>query len=196
MPNYKLHIKVFISFSFFGGTLKFSRDKHDFIFSMGKPTSKPMLSCSFPSSCFFFFSKSLSYLKDEASKQNPLFWSWFHSSSNLFSLYRNLRSAFNTRWCWNLFTKFRLETYKYKRVEEEQQQEQEEETRSYLAKWIQCKERVLPLLMKRKKKLSTFLFLSHHLKIQRNKLHHHPFQTFLSLPTIKTPPSSPPHMVK
>jgi len=110
VPNYKLHIKIFISFHFFLGTQKFLRDKHDFIFSMGKPTSKPMLSCSFPSSCFFF-SKSLSYFKDKANKPNPLFWSWFHSSSNHFSsLYRNLRYAFNTRWWWNLFTKFRLDT--------------------------------------------------------------------------------------
>jgi len=59
----------------------------------------------------FFFSKSLSYFKDEANKPNPLIWSWFHSSSNHFSsLYRNLRYAFNTKWWWNLFTKFRLDT--------------------------------------------------------------------------------------
>ena len=147
----------------------------------------------------FFFSKSLSYLKDESNKPNPLFWSWFHSSSNHFSsLYRNLRSAFNTRRWWNLFTKFRLDTNKYKEKKNKPELEEEEEAiRSYcLTRWIQEKGRVLSLLMRRKKKLSTFLFLSHHLKTQRNKLHHHPFQTFLWLPTIKTPPSSPSHMVK
>lgn len=71
--------------------------------AMGKPTSKPMLSCSFLSLIvFFFFCNYLSYLKDEASKQNPLFRSRFQylSSNHWFSFYRNLRSAFNTRFWW------------------------------------------------------------------------------------------------
>lgn len=100
-----IHIKEFISCSFFLGHPKNLQGTNMTLYhgAMGKPTSKPMLSCSFLSLIvFFFFCNYLSYLKDEASKQNPLFRSRFQylSSNHWFSFYRNLRSAFNTRFWW------------------------------------------------------------------------------------------------